>query len=359
MATLKDVAALAGVSTATVSLALNGGPVNENTRETVKRAALQLNYFPNKIGRMLNSGRSNAIELVILTTRAVPNIVRRTSLFYYLMEGILAVADENNISMRFAVKSYEDDDVSAYFSELVGSRTVEGVIILPQFAQATGFIQVLEKAKFPFVMLRPAAFGTDVSYVDMGNYEGASMVADLMIGCGARRLGIINGPATHVDAIERERGFTDTLLDGGAVLAAKINGAFTVESGFTAMQQMVARKSLPDAVFCANDYMAVGAIKYLVGVGIRVPHDVAIVGYDNNDMATAIEPELTTIDNRFFELGTALATNLLAMVEAPGRRTATTIPPKLVLRRSHAPESPTSKAPAPRRRGRLTGGSGA
>src|SRR5690606_14825486 len=128
MATLKDVAALAGVSTATVSLALNGGPVNEKTRETVRKAARQLNYFPNKIGRMLNSGRSNTIELVILTSGAVPNIARRTSLFYYLMEGVLAVADENNLAMRFAVKSYEDDDVNAYFSELVGGRTVEGVI---------------------------------------------------------------------------------------------------------------------------------------------------------------------------------------------------------------------------------------
>ncbi|MEP0324699.1 LacI family DNA-binding transcriptional regulator [Bauldia litoralis] len=338
MATLKDVAALAGVSTATVSLALNGGPVNEKTRETVKKAARQLNYFPNKIGRMLNSGRSNTIELVILTSAEAPNIVRRTSLFYYLIEGILAVADQNNLSMRFAVKSYEEDDVSAYFSELVGGRTVGGVIILPQFARATGFTQVLERARFPFVMLRPAAFGTDVSFVDMGNYEGARMVAELLAKCGANRLGIINGPATHVDAIERERGFTDTLLEAGAALVAKVHGAYTIESGFEAMKQIAARKNLPEAVFCANDYMAAGAIKYLTGVGIRVPQDIAIVGYDNNDMATAIEPELTTIDNRFYDLGSALASNLLALIKEPGERVETVILPRMVLRRSHAPE---------------------
>lgn len=337
MATLKDVAALAGVSTATVSLALNGGPVNEKTRETVKKAARQLNYFPNKIGRMLNSGRSNTIELVILTSAEAPNIVRRTSLFYYLIEGILAVADQNNLSMRFAVKSYEEDDVSAYFSELVGGRTVEGVIILPQFARATGFTQVLERARFPFVMLRPAAFGTDVSFVDMGNFEGARMVAELLAECGANRLGIINGPATHVDAIERERGFTDTLLEAGAALVAKVHGAYTIESGFEAMKQIAARKNLPEAVFCANDYMAAGAIKYLTGVGIRVPQDIAIVGYDNNDMATAIEPELTTIDNRFYDLGSALASNLLALIKEPGERVETVILPRMVLRRSHAP----------------------
>lgn len=351
MATLKDVAALAGVSTATVSLALNGGPVNEKTREMVKRAALQLDYFPNKIGRMLNSGRSNTIELVILTSKAAPNIVRRTSLFYYLIEGVLAVADQNNLSMRFAVKSYDDDDLNAYFSELVGGRTVEGIIVLPQFARPAPFTQILQRAKFPFVALRPAAFGTDVSFVDMGNYEGARMVADLLVGCGARRLGIINGPATHLDAIERERGFTDNLFDGGAALVAKVYGAYTIESGFEAMAQLAARRRLPEAVFCANDYMAAGAIKYLIGAGIRVPNDIAIVGYDNNDIATAVEPELTTIDNRFYDLGTALASSLLALIKEPRDSVQTLIPPKLVLRRSHLPveidQSTSGKAGAP------------
>ena len=190
MTTLKDVAALAGVSTATASLALNGGPVNARTRETVKKAAAQLNYFPNKIGRMLTSGRSNTIELVILTADTLPNIVRRTSLFYYLMEGVLAVADQNNMAVRFAVKSYDDAEIIPYFSELVGGRTVEGAIILPQFVRDARFSRVLEQAHFPFVMLRPAAFGTDVSYVDMGNFEGAKTVAELLLKCGARRLGI-------------------------------------------------------------------------------------------------------------------------------------------------------------------------
>ena len=339
MATLKDVAALAGVSPATASLALNGGPVNEKTREIVKKAAQQLDYFPNKIGRMLNSGRSNTIELVILTSDLVPNIVRRTSLFYYLMEGILTVADENNLSMRFAVKSYEHDDVNAYFSELIGSRTVEGVIILPQFVRASGFSQVLERAKFPFVMLRPSAFGTDVSFVDMGNFEGARMAAQILVDGGAKRLGIINGPASHVDAIERERGFTDTLFKAGAALVAKVNGAYTIESGYEAMAQIVASKNVPEAVFCANDYMAAGAIKYLASRGLRVPQDVAVVGYDNTDVAVAIEPELTTIDSRFYDLGNALARGLISLIKDPSGQVQTTVPPRLVVRRSHTPEA--------------------
>jgi LacI family transcriptional regulator/LacI family purine nucleotide synthesis repressor len=131
---------------------------------------------------------------------------------------------------------------------------------------------------------------------------------------------------------------------------AKLNGAYTIESGYAAMAQVAAKKKLPEAVFCANDYMAAGAIKYLTGAGIRVPHDIAIVGYDNNDMATAIEPELTTIDNRFYDLGHALATNLLALIREPRDRVQTVIPPKLVLRRSHAPAEPEKKPSGASRR---------
>jgi DNA-binding LacI/PurR family transcriptional regulator len=337
MTTLKDVAALAGVSTATVSLALNGGPVNAKTRELVKKAARQLNYIPNKVGQMLTSGRSNTIELVILTADEFPDIVRKTSLFYYLMEGVLAVADQRSVAVRFAVKSYDDPALATYFAELVGSRTVDGAIVIPQFAHDARFARPFEDADFPFVLLRPAAFGEDLNFVDMGNYEGGKLVANLFLSCDAQRVGIINGPASHVDAIERERGFTTTLLDGGASLVAKANGDFTIESGYAAMGRIAGRK-LPDAVFCANDYMAAGALKFLRSRGVRVPEDVAIVGYDNNDIATAVDPELTTVDNRFFDLGRELAGNLLSLIDGTASKVAVNIPPQLIIRQSHSPQ---------------------
>lgn len=334
MTTLKDVAALAGVSTATVSLALNGGPVNAKTREIVKSAARQLNYVPNKVGQMLTSGRSDTIELIILTKDEYPNIVRKTSLFYYLMEGVLAVADQRNVAVRFAVKPY-DANLVPYLIELVGSCTVDGAIIIPQFNLSSSYTRILDRKNFPYVLLRPASFGNDASFVDMGNVEGGKLVADLFISCGAQRVGIINGPASHVDAIERERGFTTALFDGGAALVATVNGDFTVESGFKAMQAIATRK-LPDAVFCANDYMAAGALRFLRSVGALVPEDIALVGYDNNDIATAVDPELTTVDNRFFDLGSALTANLLSLIDGASERIGVTIPPKLILRRSHA-----------------------
>lgn len=334
MTTLKDVAALAGVSTATASLALNGGPVNARTREQVKKAARQLNYVPNRIGQMLTLGRSNTIELVILTSERYPDVVRKTSLYYYLMEGMLGVADQRNVSVRFAVKSYEDRGFPSYFSTLIGSRMVDGVIILPQFTHDHHFVRILQEAKFPHILLQPAAFSAQVNYVDMGNFEGGRLVGELFVKAGAERVGIINGPASHVDAIERERGFTAALFEAGAALVARTNGDFTIESGFLAMQQIAARK-LPDAVFCGNDYMAAGALRCLRAIGARVPQDVLIAGYDNSDIATALDPELTTVDNRFFDLGAALTTGLLSIIDGSAEKIATTIQPQLILRQSH------------------------
>jgi DNA-binding LacI/PurR family transcriptional regulator len=342
MATLKDVAALAGVSTATVSLSLNGGPVNARTRETVKQAAKALNYVPNKVGQILTGGRSNAIEMVILTSDEHPNIVHKTSLFYYMMEGVLAVSDQRNVAVRFAVKSYDDTNLAAYFAELVGSRLVDGAIIIPQFAHDAFFTRPLQTADFPFVMLRPAAFGEDLDYVDMDNEQGGRLVADLFVRCGARRVGIINGPARHVDSIGRERGFLTSLLEGGASLVAQTNGDFTIESGYSAMERISVRP-LPEAIFCTNDYMAAGALKFLRGRGVRVPHDVLLVGYDNTDLATAMDPELTTVDNRFFDLGHALASNLLSLIDGQIDRVAVNVAPELILRQSHSDKFVTPK----------------
>lgn len=334
MATLKDVAALAGVSTATVSLALNGGPVNAKTRQLVLKAAKQLHYVPNRIGQMLTTGRSNMIELIILTGSDYPDIVRKTSLFYYLMEGVLAVADKEGFGVRFAVKSHDDPSLTQYFAEIIGSRTVDGIAVIPQFAREYRFTNLLQEANYPYVLLRPSRFGADANHVDMGNYEGGKMVGELLVDSGARRIGIINGPSTHVDAIERERGFSEALLDRGGMIVAKQYGEFTIESGHAAMQKM-AERGLPEAVFCGNDYMAAGALRFLRSIGVSCPRQIAIVGYDNNDVAIATDPQLTTVDNRFFDLGHIMADEVIGLIRGSPNPVARRVPPEMKLRESH------------------------
>jgi DNA-binding LacI/PurR family transcriptional regulator len=338
MTKLKDVADLAGVSTATASLALNGARVNEATRQRVVAAAQRLNYVPNRAGRMLHTGQSKTICLLFMTSPRHADIVHRTTLFYYLIEGVLAVADRAKYSLRLEVKSHEDPDLLPFFDQVVGDRSLDGIVIVPQFLTDYPFLHAIQSKRFPYVMFRPARFGADVNYVDIENAVGGRLVADLLVRLGHRKIAMINGPETHVDAIERERGFIEGLTNAGIFRLVKRCGDFLIQSGFSNMKSIL-EEFTPDAVFCANDYMAAGAIKCLWEAGLRVPQDVSVVGYDNNDICEGIIPSLTTVDHRLEELGQSLAEELLALIEGKISNIHKSIVPRLIERGSHADKS--------------------
>jgi DNA-binding LacI/PurR family transcriptional regulator len=334
MVTLKQVAELAQVSEATASLALNGGPVKESTRKRVLVCATRLKYVPNRIGRILTTGRTNTIAMLIMTSARHADTVHETALFYYLVEGVLSVVDQKNFSLRLDVKSHEDPALSTYFERVVKDRSLDGIIIVPQFLRDYDFLSILRQGSFPYVMLRPARFGDSINYVDMDNFGGGRAVANLFRSLGVNKVALINGPQTHVDAIERERGFMDGLASAGLSKFEKRYGDFTIPSGFKAMGEIF-DKFAPEAVFCANDYMAAGAMKYLHEKKINIPGDVAIVGYDNNDICLGLFPALTSVDNRFEELGQCLARELLALIEDKSTTINRVIKPALAKRQSH------------------------
>ena len=335
MTTLKDIAGLAGVSTATASLALNDGKVSEATRQRVRAIAQRLKCVPNRVGRMLHTGRAKTICLLFMTSPRHADIVHHTSLFYYLIEGVLAIADRSKYSLRLEVKSHEDPDLATFFAQVVGDRSLDGIIIVPQFLTDCPFLQTFQAENFPYVMFRPARFGADINYVDIENAEGGRLVAELFARLGHRKIAMINGPETHVDAIERERGFTEGLATAGIDQVIRQNGDFLIQSGFSAMKKIL-EDLRPEAVFCANDYMAAGAIKFLWESGLRVPQDISVVGYDNNDICEGIFPSLTTVDHRLEELGQCLAQGLLALIEGTAPNIRKTIVPRLIERGSHA-----------------------
>jgi DNA-binding LacI/PurR family transcriptional regulator len=183
-------------------------------------------------------------------------------------------------------------------------------------------------------MMRPACFGKDVNHLDLENHHGGQLVAQLFAERGATKVAMINGPETHVDAIERERGFFEGLVAAGVKKVTKRYGDFTVPSGTVAMESIM-QEFTPDAVFCANDYMAAGAMKVLREHRLRVPDDVAVVGYDNTDLCLALDPTLSTVDYRAEEVGRRMATGLLDLVAGKVKSLAMAVRPVLVERESH------------------------
>ncbi len=338
MITLKDVAKKAGVSCATASLALNNKPVNEKTRQRVMNCATKLNYIPNKIGKSLITGKSHTIELLILHSTDYTNIVTETSLYYYIIQGILTIADKYQYSLRFDYKYFEDKYLEKYFEYKMLDKSLDGIIILPQFMLHMSFIKMLKKQHFPYVLLSPY-LGKKIgafNYIDMGNRHGGKLVGEFFIEKKYEKIAFINGPAKHIDAIHREKGFFSVLKKNNIHIPNEAikYGDFTVSSGYRCIKEIM-QSYIPDAVFCTNDYMSAGVIKYLNEHNFSVPSNIAIVGYDNSDVATALFPALTTIDNRFEYVGECLAQNLIRLILGKTDSIQFHVKPKLILRDSH------------------------
>jgi DNA-binding LacI/PurR family transcriptional regulator len=340
MATLKEVAEIAGVSTATVSLALNDGPVNEKTRQRVLEIARQLNYVPNAIGRSLTTGLSRNIQLLTLRSHQFADTVRETSLFHYIQEGFLSVATDNRYGVRFDVKDIEDADLKPYLEGLTRSGAIDGLAIITQFATVGNELQPILGPGFPYVLLQPESFGPDLNWIDMGNFAGGVAVGELFANSGSRRVSMINGPEMHVDTIERERGFRHALAAAGLSPSSVRYADFTILGGYAAMEELIGEQ-LPDAVFCANDYMAAGALRRLHERGIAVPDEVTVVGYDDSDICLGVYPTLTSVNNRFFELGDALAQGVLDLLSGTRTMIRQSFTPKLIKRQTHRGTRPT------------------
>jgi len=313
VANLKDVARLAGVSVATVSQALNGKYVNEKTREKVLRCAAELKYYPNKSGRTLITGKASSVMLVVINSKNHADIVNESTFFYHIIQGILKVVQDHDHSFLFDVKNWEDGDLTEYFTRRVNDRSTDGLIIIPQYIRPYDFLNVL--GDFPVVFQNACCAADKLNTVFIDHEHGARLVAESFLKTGYKKIAIIHGPEDHYDGFQRKRSFLETMKNNGILIpeVSQIYGDYTIESGYRGAARLL-RENRPEAIFCANDYMAAGAMRCLKENGLNIPGDVAVAGYDNVELSQAVFPQLTTVDGRMHELGIALAENLFKVM---------------------------------------------
>jgi len=174
-----------------------------------------------------------------------------------------------------------------------------------------------------------------LSYVDVSNYDGGRLAAEHLTARAARRIAFISGPLDVPSAQDRARGFRDTLARSGQAFPPTATGNFTVESGERAMTDLLREDNDIDAVFAANDLMALGAIHALHAAGKRVPEDVAVIGFDDSAIATITRPTLTSVRQPLEEMSAQMARMLLELVREPSTRPSSVIfDPELVVRGS-------------------------
>jgi LacI family transcriptional regulator len=337
--TLYDVARLADVSTATVSRVVHGHDrVREATRTRVLLAIEELGYVPDGAAQSLSRGRKDVIGLVC-KEREVDDALKDAGLLYYDqvlrgVEDLIRARDWSLLITFMQADEHGEPDVPR-LNALAGRA--DGILIGEGFV-ASRYIERLA-ARVPVVVIAgtPGERAADVVAAD--NYSGsAAIVRHLIADHGKRRLFHVDGPLDAPDAIERRLGLQHVLRENPQCqLIGSAQGIFSVRSGEQAGQALLARHrdALPDAVVCANDQMAMGVLRVFASAGVRVPAEVAVVGFDDIYPAGLFDPPLTSVSQPIRLLGERACARVLDRIANPARTPALELlPTELTLRSS-------------------------
>lgn len=317
-ATIKDVAREAGVSVATVSRVLNASaPVREPTRRRILEAARELRFTPNASARSLSTRRTAALGVVL------PDL--HGEFFSELLRGLDRMAQQHGRHLLVSSSHHDSHGIASALRAMHGR--VDGLIVMAPDVPADALAEALPAA-LPTVLLNCAACpecaegGHNlVQMLAVDNFGGAVAMVRHLAGIGHQRIAFIAGAAHNEDASERRRGYCTAMQELGLSVptAYQPRGDFTEEGGLRATRALLDEPVMPTAIFAANDMMALGAILALRERGMRVPHDVAVVGFDDIPTARYVTPALTTVAVDVDTLGARAAELLLRVMDEHDR----------------------------------------
>ena len=328
IATLRDVAERAGVSTATVSHVINQTRfVSDELKARVYQAMRELNYRPDGIARSLRRRRTHNIGMI------VPDIAHP-----FLAEVARGVED-TGFELGYNVilcDSAGDQEREADYIELLQEKKADGIVFVAA-GESSSHIQALIEQEVPVVVCDRELPGVEVDTVIADNVESGYQATVHLIELGHRRIGCIAGPQELNISSKRLQGYKAALEQHGIPLCEEliVRGDFRYRGGYEAMRQLLALDEPPTAVFACNDLMAIGAICAASQLKLRIPQDVAIIGCDDIALASFTNPRLTTIAQPKREMGAAAVEMLVERIKDKDRPpTRRVLPTKLVLRDS-------------------------
>lgn len=325
--TIKDVARAAGVSVATVSRALNRADnVTPETRRRVEAVAQELRFTPSSAARSLITRRTHTVGALL------PDLYGEY--FSELIRGIDLKARARGLHLLVSSSHGDAQEAVAALRAMHGR--VDGLLVMSPHVDTDSLADNLPPG-LPAVLINTRFPGDEHSSFAVDNYGGAHAMTRHLISRGHRRVAFIGGPDKNYEAQERLRGYRTALaelLPGEPELV--LPGDFTEESGWRAGSEIASLATRPEAVFCGNDMMAIGCLAALAEAGVRVPHDIALAGFDDIPISRYVTPPLTTVRVRIAELGSLAMDRLASAIENPGRSAAQhqTLRAELVVRQS-------------------------
>ncbi len=324
MSTIKDVAKLAGVSISTVSYALNNkGAISRETKLKVLKAVKELDYRPNGNARNLKTKKSNLIAVVLYDFDSL--------VYKDILKGVREVAKVQGYEV-IIIESVSGKDA---VSKILSQGLVDGAIILSASIDDEMIIE-LAGDSFPIVVLDRKISNEYISCVLIDNVMGAYQAVKHMANMSYRKVGTITGPKDTYDSNKRLEGFKKAVKELGLENNPSWNGCgnFIEQGGYNAMLKLLENDNYAEAYFCANDEMAIGAIKACKEKGLLVPEDIAIIGFDDIVLCEYVNPRLTTLRRPSYESGMIAANNLVHSLKGESSSKGVMLAPELIIRES-------------------------
>lgn len=325
--TIRDVARLAGVSTATASRVVRGEDmVRPEKVEAVMQAVEELGYVPNSAARGLVERRVGAIALVFPEREGR---VFADPFFGAVVSGVSSALDGTRLQMLLVMTG--SDDSGERMRRFVRGNHCDGLILASQH-ETSALESALAELTVPAVSIGKPIQGRTMPYVDLDNLEGGRIAARHLLAAGHDRVAMIGGPGDMAAAGEREAGFEDELRQAGAHLVRRAHGDYSYTSGGEAFDELTADGVDFDALFAVNDLMAFAAVQRALARGLRVPEDLAVIGFDDIDVARAEAAGLTTVHNPVTSMARQATQALLTLIDGGTVQDRVIEDPRLVMR---------------------------
>ncbi|MBD0833212.1 LacI family DNA-binding transcriptional regulator [Aestuariibaculum sediminum] len=313
--TIKDIANVLNISPAAVSKALHDDSrISDKTKAAVKTVAKKLNYQPNHLASALRRGKSNLVGLIVPRTNS--------NFFSSVVQNIEEVLNKKGYNIIITQSNESFTKECSNIDTLLFTQ-VDGIIA--SMANETIDLDYFEKIKskgIPLILFDRGENDLNVDYVGINDYDSSHMIIEHLVDQGCKRIAHIGGYRHTRIFNNRVKGYIDAINKHNLPLEDEllIESSLTIEDGREKMEQLLALENRPDAVYVAADYAALGALQVLEEHQIRVPQDIALVGFGNEPFTALVSPSITTINQHSAEIGKQAALTFLERVKTPGAK---------------------------------------
>jgi len=340
--TINEIAKRSGVSKATVSRVINNSkPVSDEVRQKVMAVIESTNFVPSALGRSLSLKKSHLIGVII------PDLAN--PVFSRIIAGMESYLRSKNYSLLITATDFNIDTGIRHI-QILNEKAIDGLIFLAG-AMNEELIQALNTFHKPVVVIGSDIDSDTIPVIEIDNKKAAYDATVYLVSIGHKNIAMIRGPLSDRYAgKERFIGYQEALMESGLYQThLVVEGKYTFDHGYNAMKRLLVSKPLPTAVFCANDLMAIGAMKCAFDEGFKVPADISFIGFDDVEIAKMYNPTLTTIHQPFEEKGLQAIERLIDMIKLYNDKKEASfaelviLPHKLVVRQSTAKVNHQSK----------------